>query len=96
MIPAPDRCASVPTLLRRLATRGRSVSASLAVLLAAASPVSAQKEHPEFSGIYPHLAYFNEENECGTGAVVPWAGRLWAITYAPHKPEGSTDKLYEI
>ncbi|NQT17101.1 MAG: hypothetical protein HQ582_30370 [Planctomycetes bacterium] len=50
----------------------------------------------EWSGIYPHLAFFNEENECGTGAVVPWAGRLWAVTYAPHKPSGSSDKLYEI
>lgn len=49
-----------------------------------------------WSGIYPHLAFFNEESECGTGALVPWAGRLWAITYAPHKPAGSTDKLYEI
>ncbi len=48
------------------------------------------------SGIYPHLAMFNEEGECGTGAVVPWANRLWAITYAPHKPAGSSDKLYEI
>jgi len=48
------------------------------------------------SGIYPHLTMHNSEGECGTGAVVPWAGRLWAITYAPHKPKGSTDKLYEI
>lgn len=39
---------------------------------------------------------FNNEGECGTGAVVPWAGRLWVITYAPHKPLGSSDKLYEI
>lgn len=28
-------------------------------------------------GIYPHLAMFNDEGECGTGAVVPWADRLW-------------------
>lgn len=49
-----------------------------------------------YSGIYPHLAYFNEEGECGTGAVVPWAGRLWVITYGPHSPQGSSDKLYEI
>ncbi len=53
-------------------------------------------ENPEISGIYPHLATFNEEGECGTGAVVPWADRLWVISYAPHKPTGSTDKLYEI
>ena len=48
------------------------------------------------SGVYPHLTMWNDENECGTGAVVPWQGRLWAITYAPHKPGGSSDKLYEI
>jgi len=53
-------------------------------------------ELPSISGIYPHLAMFNEEGECGTGAVVPWADRLWVITYAPHKPRGSSDKLYEI
>jgi len=48
------------------------------------------------SGIYPHLAMFNNEGECGTGAVVPWADRLWIITYGPHLPKGSSDKLYEI
>jgi hypothetical protein len=48
------------------------------------------------SGIYPHLAYYNEEGECGTGAVVPWADKLWVITYGPHLPFGSSDKLYEI
>ncbi|MDD4018709.1 MAG: hypothetical protein PHV28_12290, partial [Kiritimatiellae bacterium] len=48
------------------------------------------------SGIYPHLAMYNGEDECGTGAVVPWADRLWVVTYAPHAPKGSSDKLYEI
>ena len=48
------------------------------------------------SGIYPHLAMTNKEGECGTGAVVPWAGRLWVVTYGPHCPCGSSDKLYEI
>ena len=48
------------------------------------------------SGIYPHLAMYNNEGECGTGAVVPWQDRLWVITYAPHMPKGSSDKLYEI
>jgi len=48
------------------------------------------------SGIYPHLAVSNSQNECGIGAVVPWADRLWAVTYSPHRPEGSDDKLYSI
>jgi len=56
---------------------------------AASAPLS-------FSGVYPHLAYYNNEGECGTGAVVPWADRLWVITYGPHLPFGSSDKLYEI
>jgi len=50
----------------------------------------------QFSGVYPHLAYFNSQGECGTGAVVPWAERLWVVTYSPHQPTGSDDKLYEI
>ena len=57
------------------------------------------KSHDEprsVSGIYPELAYYNNEGECGTGAVVPWADRLWVITYGPHLPNGSSDKLYEI
>jgi|GEM_PF-215373 len=61
------------------------------------------KEQPQrseknrrISGIYPHLAVFNNSGECGLGAVVPWADRLWVVTYAPHEPMGSSDKLYEI
>ncbi|MBI5687246.1 MAG: hypothetical protein HZC54_19405 [Verrucomicrobia bacterium] len=53
-------------------------------------------EPASVSGIYPSLATFNNEGECGTGAVVPWADRLWVISYGPHLPTGSSDKLYEI
>ncbi len=52
--------------------------------------------YPEVSGIYPHLAMYNSSGECGQGAVVAWAGRLWVVTYAPHAPYGSDDGLYEI
>lgn len=70
----------------------------------ATADVSVQPDAPptplalkrSFGGIYPRLAWFNDEDECGTGAVVPWAGRLWTITYGPHAPNGSSDKLYEI
>ena len=48
------------------------------------------------SGVHPGLHTFNREGECGTGAVVPWAGSLWVVSYAPHAPNGSTDRLYEI
>ena len=72
----------------------------LAALLAVGNftaTLQAEERHPlSISGIYPQLATFNHEGECGTGALVPWAGRLWVISYGPHKPFGSTDKLYEI
>ena len=59
------------------------------------------------SGIYPHLttygvysqngAHFKKgHNECGIGAIVPWAGRLWMVNYAPHMPRGSEHKLYSV
>ncbi|MDX1564588.1 MAG: discoidin domain-containing protein [Phycisphaeraceae bacterium] len=58
--------------------------------------VPALGQNRQVSGVYPHLAMWNKEGECGTGAVVAWANRLWVITYGPHKPTGSSDKLYEI
>ena len=70
------------------------------MLLVSISVCSAQKEtvsQPDsISGIFPSLAYYNNEGECGTGAVVPWAGNLWVITYGPHLPFGSSDKLYQV
>lgn len=71
----------------------------LSVLITLFSCQSGQKKSTSnlhISGIYPHLAYYNNEGECGTGAVVPWAGSLWVITYGPHLPFGSSDKLYQI
>src|SRR5688572_22477100 len=82
---------------------------SLVILLAGACAVGERpgNEPLAVSGVYPHLAVFNEGdkgtekcagngNECGIGAVVPWAGKLWMITYSPHCPEGSADKLYSV
>ena len=59
----------------------------------------------QVSGVYPHLALFNDRTsglcsgdgaEGGIGAITPWAGQLWMITYSPHCPMGSSDKLYSI
>src|SRR4051812_35047089 len=72
----------------------RCLPPAFALLLLSTSATFAEPR--EFSGIYPELAMFNDEGECGTGAVVPWADRLWVVTYAPHQPLGSSDKLYEI
>ncbi len=64
--------------------------------LAVASAISSAAEPLCISGRYPHLTMFNKNRECGLGAVVPWADRLWVVTYAPHHPGGGDDKLYEI
>ena len=50
----------------------------------------------QVGGVYPHLTMQNLESECGTGAVVPWNDGLYVVTYAPHRPAGSTDKLYRV
>jgi hypothetical protein len=75
-------------------TRRAALLACLFMLPATAT--RAETLPRSFSGIYPHLAMFNDERECGTGAVVPFAGRLWVVTYGSHHPAGSSDKLYEI
>lgn len=70
------------------------------------------KKPLQISGVYPHLTLFNEGGsalcggngtdrkgdgaEGGIGAVTPWAGKLWMITYSPHCPDGSSDKLYSV
>ncbi|MBN1846444.1 MAG: hypothetical protein JW810_12215 [Sedimentisphaerales bacterium] len=51
---------------------------------------------PSYSGIYPHLAVTNSYNECGIGAVAVWLGQLWYVSYSPHQPHGSDDKLYQL
>ena len=59
------------------------------------------------SGIYPHLTtygiysqngghYKEGHDECGIGAIVPWAGKLWMVNYAPHMPKGSEHKLFSV
>jgi len=71
------------------------------VLTPAAQDASPAGCHPwdryfRVDGVYPHLAVFStSETECGIGAVVPWAGRLFFVTYVAHK-RGSGVGLYEI
>lgn len=70
---------------------------AIITIIFSCQPKQPETENPrQVSGIYPHLAMYNSQGECGTGAVVPWADRIWVITYSPHYPHGSDDKLYEI
>ncbi|MBW7891597.1 MAG: hypothetical protein H3C48_11355 [Chitinophagaceae bacterium] len=67
------------------------------VLFSCSSTEESSTGFRQISGIYPHLAFYNNEgSECGVGALVPWADKLWAITYGASNPYGSSDKLYEI
>ena len=74
----------------------KSILSALIALSLVFQSFGQNKKPVSFSGIYPSLAYYNNEGECGTGAVVPWAGQLWVITYGPHLPFGSSDKLYSF
>jgi hypothetical protein len=74
-------------------------------LLFTVLPGHAEKsDEPIFiSGVYPHLTTYADNgnlrgglNECGIGAVVPWAGKLWMVNYAAHAPFGSDHKLYSV
>ena len=59
----------------------------------AASPDNA----PAFSGVYPKLAVTNAgPDEVGIGAIMPWAGKLWFVTYPAHVFLGGNDNLYEL
>ena len=59
-------------------------------------------DNQEFvSGINPHFAMTGDtetpRSEAGIGALMPWADKLWAITYPSHGPEsGSGTGLYVI
>jgi len=52
------------------------------------------------SGVFPNLALVanhSPRTEAGTGGLMPWANRLWIITYVAHlSTSGSGTGLYEI
>ncbi|MDR1938964.1 MAG: hypothetical protein LBQ73_10785 [Tannerellaceae bacterium] len=58
------------------------------------------QEHIHVGGVFPHLAMtagHSPRTEAGTGALFPWADRLWVITYVAHLDRsGSGTGLYEI
>ena len=87
------------TLLLALAAPAL-IRQSSANMTEARQAVVRPSEPLQISGIYPHLAVFNDggeqDRECGIGAVVVWAERLWIMTYPPHRRTGSPDKLYQI
>ncbi len=77
----------------------------------AAEPIATDTPPPRtdlfISGVYPHLTTYGvySENgahhkvghdECGIGAIMPWAGKLWMVNYAPHQPRGSEHKLFTV
>ena len=82
-----------------LGSTGIALACGLGTNIATADPIAEPESDglTRISGVYPHLAVSSTHPEVGIGAVVPWASRLWAITYGPHLPAGdNTNKLYEI
>lgn len=86
-------------------TAGKTVSQQAPVT--SANPLNTPRTDLAISGVYPHLTtygvysqngghYKQGHNECGIGAIVPWADKLWMVNYAPHMPRGSEHKLYSV
>ncbi|WP_206513073.1 hypothetical protein [Larkinella soli] len=64
-----------------------------------AGPVAAYAQPPvQVKGVFPQMAVISNHTvrtEAGIGALVPWAGKLWAVGYVAHI-RGSGVGLYEI
>lgn len=72
---------------------------ALLILLLWISPSLAQ-DRPNVGGVFPHLAMIADHaprTEAGTGGLIPWANRLWIVTYVAHKAgTGAGTGLYSI
>jgi hypothetical protein len=73
------------------------------ILFVAANICLAQQKPLQISGVYPAFAAFNSspnrarpQAECGIGALVPWAGKLWYLSYTSHDLFEGNDKLHSI
>lgn len=97
----------VPTLLVSCAPSQQPAAiGDAAVIPSTAQPATgqpsatAQPQATAVSGVFPHLAMVADHSprtEAGIGALMPWAGRLWAMTYVAHlSGTGSGTGLYEI
>ncbi len=61
----------------------------------------ASNQYLNASGVFPHLALTADlgppRSECGVGAMMAWAGKLWLVTYVSHKSaSGVGTGLYSI
>ena len=67
--------------------------------LPADSPHAWRESKLQVNGVFPHLTVMapgaGSTSETGIGALIPWAGRLWAVGYVAHI-RGSGIGLYEI
>ncbi len=68
----------------------------LSMLSLGAAAAQAQAKPLEVGGVYPAFTHYNGDGECGPGALVPWAGKLWLVTYPAHQLGHSSDKLYSF
>lgn len=87
---------SLASLARAVASFGFIVPVLVLNASRAAGGEDSASNPPRFSGVYPHLAAMSTSySEAGIGAVVPWADRLWYVSYVAHKG-GAGVGLFEI
>ncbi len=77
----------------------QKITFTILTCLVLAMPLFGQTNN-SVSGVFPQLAMVADHSprtEAGTGALMPWANRLWVVTYVAHmKRSGSGTGLYEI
>ena len=98
--------------MKRFAQNSLTAIAVLAITCGAAKTSNGDDNMTDtplcISGIRPHLTVYNRPEtlgdtryekgggEVGIGAVVPWAGKLWMVTYPQHDVSGGSDKLWTV
>jgi hypothetical protein len=80
-------------------TFGRALAKRIRLYLESGEPAPAKIASPPIAGVYPNLTVMGEglgsDSEAGIGALMPWAGKLWAVGYVAHI-RGQGLGLYEI
>ena len=71
----------------------------LSATIASANQADDERTPLRIKGVFPHLTVMADgvgsNSETGIGALIPWANKLWAISYVAHI-KGAGIGLYEI
>ena len=88
------------SLFVRACLRGAALPIFFLLLAAAPAEISRPEDPVNVGGVFPSVAAVAEHSprtESGIGALMPWANRLWFVTYVAHtKSTGAGTGLFEV